>query len=116
MDSRQKKARVAGLLYLLIVITGVFSLMYVPRRIMVRGDATATAANIMAHQSLYSFNILNSVISVILFLLVALALYRLLVEVDHALAALMVILVAVQVPFALADQANQLGALILVRG
>ncbi|HMC54766.1 MAG TPA: DUF4386 domain-containing protein [Gemmatimonadaceae bacterium] len=115
MDSRQKKARVAGLLYLFIVVTGIFSLLYVPRRIIVRGDATATAANILAHEGLFRFGIVNSVMSTILFLFVALALYRLLADVHRGLATVMVILVAIQIPFGLADQANQLGALILVR-
>lgn len=113
MDSRQKKARVAGLLYLLIVITGILSMLYIPGRIIVRGDASATAANIVAHETMFRWHIVAAVLSTVFFLFLALALYRLLADVDRGLARVMVILVAVQIPFGLADQANQIGALML---
>ena len=40
MNSPKKQARVAGLLYLLAGITAPFGLMYVPRTLVVPGDAT----------------------------------------------------------------------------
>ena len=46
MDSTRKTARLAGLLYLLSSIPGAFSLLYVPSRIIVTGDAAATADRI----------------------------------------------------------------------
>ena len=53
MDPIQKHARIAGLLYLPVVLTGPFVLLYVPGRLFVPGDATATAGHILAHQSLF---------------------------------------------------------------
>jgi Domain of unknown function (DUF4386) len=116
MNSTKKTARVAGFLYLLMIPTGVFSLIYVPGKLMVRGDAAATAANILASQSLFNINMVNSLVSSILFLFVALVLYQLLKEVNKQLAALMVILVLVQVPLGIRDVLNQISALELLRG
>ena len=116
MNSKKKMARVSGLLYLIIVLTGIFSLMYVPGKLIVHGDASATAKNILASQLLFRANILNSLVSPTVFLFLALALYLLLKEVNHLLSVLMVILVMIQIPIAFIDVLNQLAALELVRG
>ena len=43
MHPTDKAARVAGAVYLSMVFTAPFSLIYVPNKLIVRGDATATA-------------------------------------------------------------------------
>ena len=53
MHPLKKTARVAGFLYLLVTLTGPFVLLYVPGKLFVTGDASATASNILAHQSLF---------------------------------------------------------------
>jgi len=116
MNSLSKNARVAGLLYLAIVITGLFNLMYVPSKLIVRGNAIETAANILAHQTLYRVDVAVSLVSIIIFLFLVLALYRLLKDVNQQLAAIMVILVMVQIPQGFVSQLLQLGALELFRG
>jgi uncharacterized protein DUF4386 len=116
MDPIKKAARVAGLLYLLVVITGLFSLIFVPGKLVVAGNAAATAANILASQTLFRIHILNGLVSILLFLLVVLALYRLLKDVNQPYAALMVILVLVQIPGGIGGASNQLAALDLLRG
>ena len=49
--------RIAGLLYVVASIFGVFGLLYVPSRLIVDGNATATANNIAASEMLYRLGI-----------------------------------------------------------
>src|ERR1700685_3196333 len=51
--SPQLKARIAGGLYLIVIAGGIFAELFVRGRLVVPGDAAATAHNIMAHEFLY---------------------------------------------------------------
>jgi hypothetical protein len=53
MHPTDKAARIAGAVYLSMVLTGPFSLIYVPDKHIVRGDATATANNFLSHEALF---------------------------------------------------------------
>jgi hypothetical protein len=116
MHPLKKTARIAGWLYLLVVFTGPFVLMYVPRKLFVLGDASATANNILAHQSLFQAHIVVGLVSELLFIAVVLALYRLLKGVDRELAALMVILILIDAPLAFLSVANEVATLTFLRG
>jgi hypothetical protein len=50
MKSKKNIARMAGLLYLVPMLVGPFSLLYVPTTLIVPGDAATTASNIMASE------------------------------------------------------------------
>lgn len=52
-------ARLAGLLYLVPMFLGPFSMMYVPSTITVPGDAPDTAANLLASESLFRLGMLS---------------------------------------------------------
>lgn len=57
MNSIQKTAKVAGVLYLLIAVLAGFVHFYVPGRLFVSGDAGTTASNIMVSQGLFRMSI-----------------------------------------------------------
>ena len=116
MNSITKTARIAGLLYLAVVLTGPFVLIYVPGKLFVTGDAAATAGNIAAHQSLFRAYIVVGFISELFFVAVALSLYCLLKRVNLPLAASMAILVLIDAPLAFLSVANQIATLAFVRG
>jgi Domain of unknown function (DUF4386) len=112
-----KNARIAGLLYVAASVVGVVRLMYVPKALVVSGNASITAANIAAHESLFRFGIVCNLVGATLWLCVPLALYRLLKGVDQTLAALMVLLGAVmQVPLFFVNTATDMAALLFARG
>src|SRR5712691_12987997 len=55
--SPQLYARIGGVLYLIIIVVGIFDEAFVRNRIIVSGDETATAANIRSLESLWRFGI-----------------------------------------------------------
>src|SRR5437773_12275002 len=117
MTSLSKNARVAGLLYILASVVGVARVLYIPTILIVHGNATATANNIVAHESLFRLGIVSQLRASVLWLFVPLALYRLLKEVDQALAVLMVILGSLmQVPIFFFNTVNDAAALLFVCG
>jgi hypothetical protein len=116
MHSEPRLARLTGFLYLLLTVAGIFTVIVVPSQTIVPGNAAATAAKILGSESLYRAGIAVNIVNSVVFLLLAVALYRLLVEVQPSLAKLMVILVLVQIPLTIVDAMNQLAALLLLKG
>lgn len=116
MDEIRKNARVAGVLYLLMVITGPFVLIYVPGKLFVLGDAAATVRNILAHETLFRVFTVVELLSELIFILTVLALYRLLKGVGQQLAGVMVVLVMVDAPRAFMSVAYHSATLAFVRG
>ncbi len=68
MDPLKKAARIAGAVYLSMVVTGPFSLIYVPSKLIVRGDAAATAGNILAHETMFRLAILADLVGQVIFI------------------------------------------------
>jgi hypothetical protein len=115
--AKNRLARIAGSLYLLLVIASPLRYIYIPSALIVRGDAAATASNIVAHESLFRLGMVTDLFSGTLCIFIALALYRLLKGVGQSLAVLMVILGGVM-PCAIYffNVVNDAAALMLVRG
>ena len=116
MHPTDKAARVAGAVYLSMVVTAPFGLIYVPRTLIVPGNATTTANNVLAHETLFRLGIVADLISCVIFICLAIALYRLLSGVNKTHASLMVGLVEVSAAVGFLNVLNNIAALTLFRG
>ncbi len=116
VNSLKKTARLAGLLYLLLIITGVYSIMYVSSQIIAQGDAVTTAKNILAKEFLFRTGLINDFISNTIFVLLVLVLYRLFKQVNENQAKLMVALVVVQIPAVFIMGALNITSLMIFKG
>ena len=116
MTSLSKKARIAGLLYLTL-LTAPLRLIYIPTKLIVAGNASATASNIAAHEMLFRLGMVSDLFTATMGIFLTLALYRLFKRVDEHLARLIVILGALMVtPIYFLNTINDAAALLLARG
>lgn len=117
MTANNKDARVAGFLYLLLVVVAPFRLIYIPSRLFVPGNASATAANIVTHETLFRLGMVADLFCAVIGILLVLALYRAFKGVDKVCAVLMVALGAVAQPaIYFFNVLNDAVTLLLVRG
>jgi hypothetical protein len=91
----QVKARIAGVLYLIIIVGGIFAQIFVRDRLVVSGDAAATANNIVAHELLYRLGFAAEVFYLLCGIPLKLFLYDLFKVVNGKLAVVMVLFAAV---------------------
>jgi len=91
MSSTRNPGRVAGFWYLLLCIVGPLRLIYIPDKLFVHGNASATANNIAAHEWLFRFGIVADLLGAVILIFLVLAFYRLFKGVDQNLAVLVVI-------------------------
>jgi hypothetical protein len=112
MSSKQTLARVAGLLYLILVVAGGWAQLFVRPGVLVPGDAAATADNIAESATLFRAAFVADMVNVLCFLLVALTLYAVFRSVSNEIALAMVVLNAVGVAILGINGLNHLGALL----
>lgn len=107
-NALRRDGRIAGALYLVVVATGMFCLAWVPSQL---GTGVADAA---AHIGLFRAGIAAFMAMQVAFLLLPLALYRVLGDVDRRAATLMVALAAASVPIGLIALSHRMEALSLL--
>jgi hypothetical protein len=88
IGSPQQRARVSGALYLIIFAAGLFAEFFVRDRLIVYGDGTVTATNILAHELLYRSGGAALLITVACEPAVALLFYELLKPVSRSVSLL----------------------------
>jgi hypothetical protein len=93
------RARLAGSLYLAIIVLGIFEELGVRDRVTVSGDAAATAQNILAHEALYRMGFAAGLLVLLCALPVLVLLYEILRVADRtqALLAACINLVAIAI-------------------
>ncbi len=110
------RARVAGFLYVMANLPAPFALLYIPSQLIVRGDATATANNIMASESLFRLGIVLNLFTLTGNIFLVLALYQLLKVVNKNMALLMMMFVLAAVPIGMINELTQFAVLQLLSG
>lgn len=110
-----KIARIAGILYIPPWILSLVAV-FLRQSLIVPGDASATANNIMASESLFCLSIVMDLIVQVVFVFLVLVLYKLLKPVNKNQAVLMVILFLVSVPIAMLNMLNQFAATVVLSG
>jgi Domain of unknown function (DUF4386) len=116
VNSTNKTARIAGLLYLVNGVTGFFGIIYVPSRLIVSSNAAATANKILASERLFRLGIVSELICAVEFIFLVWVLYRLFAGVSKTHASLMVIFGLAFVPIMCVNVLNEIAALTLLRG
>ncbi|PZU87529.1 MAG: DUF4386 domain-containing protein [Chryseobacterium sp.] len=114
-ENRTLLSRIAGMLYLIVIITGLFSLMYVPKNLFVYGDALETAQNISQKTGMFRISLASSVICYLAFTFLVIFLHRILRTVDAFVARLMMILALVSVPISFYNLINKYTILDLIK-
>ena len=116
MPPSRNPGRVVGLWYLLLVFIGPLRLIYIPTKLFVAGNATATAANIVAHESLFRAGIAADLAGSIVLVMLTLAFYRMFAGVDRNLAVMVVIFGGVMPALLyIVGAASDLGTLFLLK-
>lgn len=114
--SLKSTARLAGALYLVWILTGLFALMYVPLQIDMKGDAATTAHNVLSNEFLFRTTIVNDLVNSTIWMVMILVLYRLFKHVDERQAKLLVGFVIVQIPTAFFMEACNITSLMIFKG
>lgn len=114
MNSLKKRARLAGLFWLLAGVMGSFSVAYVRSSLIVFGDAAATANNILAHESLFRTGIVSNLFAQVFLLFLGLTVFRLFKEVDKTWAAVLLTTILLSVAVAVVNSLNNIAALLML--
>ncbi len=115
-SSPQVYARVGGFAYLFIIVAGAFGETYVRGTIVVSGDASATANNILANPLLWRIGIAGDLLMHVCDVVVMMSLYVLLKPVNKNLALLAMLFNLIQTSVLVANKLNLLMPLFLLGG
>ena len=116
MHPTDKAARLAGAVYLSMVLTGPLSLIYIPNKLIVNGNAAATAANMVNHETMFRLWIIGDLWTAVIFICLGVAVYNLLSGVSKSWALLMLSFVLVSAAVGFLDTLNNIAAGLLFRG
>jgi len=110
----QRYARAAGALYLVIILVGLLGQVLVKDRLIVPGDAAATAANIAAAQTLWRITVAGEIGYLALGVVLVWLLYLLLRPIDRDLALLGVFFNLVSIAVEVVARSSLLATLVLL--
>jgi len=110
----KRRMRFAGLLYLLVVLIAPIGLIYVPNKLFVPGDASATAAAIRASESLLRLGIASELVHQAIEVFLVLVLYRVFKPVQDHWSKQMLVLGLIPIPIVFLNTLNELATIMLL--
>lgn len=113
--TQQKLARLAGSIYLVTVITGIFSLMYVPNKMFIWDDFKETIQLFRDFEFLFQLSIVSEILCYLAFLILPMVLFRIFEKVNKTVSIMMVLFVLVAVPISLLAVSHKLNMLDILR-
>jgi hypothetical protein len=116
MNKNAQIARFAGILYLFVIIFGVFAQMIVRGGLITFDDATVTAQQISASEPLFRLGFVSDLTMMVCYLFLAFTLYVLLKPIGKNLSLLFLLLTVVSVAIMCLNMLNQFSALLLLNG
>jgi hypothetical protein len=114
--SPQTYTRIGGVLYLVIIAAGIFAELFVRGKLVVPGNATATANNIMTHEMLWRISIATDLLMHVCDVPLMLIFYVLLKPVNKNLALLALLFNLIQTAVLVANKLNLLTSLFAIAG
>ena len=114
MISNKNLARIAGLLYLIVIATGLFAEVFVRQALKVSGDALATANNIHSSEMLFLFYLVADLINFVCGLPCVLIIYFLFKRINKFLLQLALIFVIIQTAIIAVNLLNQISPLLIL--
>lgn len=114
MENLKGRARLAGLSYLLLIICGIFSHKIVRASIMIKGNASETAHNILENMFLFKLSILSDFLMIMSYLTLGLLLYTIFKNTSKLLSTGLLALNTVGVAIMAINMLNQYAALLVL--
>lgn len=116
LKQQTRTARLAGLLYSLMIPLAGFGILFVPGKIFAEGNAAATAASLLANEGMLRLGILSALVVQVCHIFIVLLLYKLLQSVNRGMAILMAVFMLVSIPIAMLNELNLFAALFATGG
>jgi hypothetical protein len=116
LSSNKKTARIAGILFLMMVVFGIVAEIFFRQKLFVPSDIATTANNILTNELLFRAGIISDMLMSLSYLLTALVLYRLLSSVNKNMAAAMVVFATAGSILLLFNILNELAPLYILSG
>jgi len=95
-------------------IVAMFSILYVPGKIMVQGDEAATLSNLMTYENLFRWSIFGNLLTQVLLIFAALLLYKLFKSVDKKHSLMIVVFAFLGIPIDMVNNLNKFAALHII--
>jgi len=116
VESTKRQLRIAGLLYVLVAITGPIGLIYVPGKVYEPGDATATAEHLRSLEPLVRLGIASELFHQVVEIFMVLILYDVFKPVSRTLARQLAVLGLIPIAIVFLNVLNEVAALIFASG